>query len=127
MPSAGSASIQTEGFSQGACLASEFVARNAANYGGLIAFNGGLIGPPGTDFHYTGVLSGTPAFLGAGDPDAHVPWPRVRESADVLSALGADVLFRRYPGMPHTISRQELEEARRLLDRTFSRTVKTGS
>jgi predicted esterase len=119
--------IVIAGFSQGACLASEFVSRNAGNYGGLIAFTGGLIGPPGTGFHYTGSLSGTPAFLGAGDPDAHVPWQRVRESADVLSALGADVLLRRYPGMPHTISRQELEEARRLLDRTFSPTVKTGS
>ena len=119
--------IVIAGFSQGACLASEFVARNAANYGGLIAFTGGLIGPPGTDFHYTGSLSGTPAFLGAGDPDAHVPWQRVRESADVLWALGAVVLLRRYPGMPHTISRQELEEARTLLDRTFSPTVKTGS
>ena len=118
--------IVIAGFSQGACLASEFVARNAANYGGLIAFSGGLIGPPGTDFHYTRSLSGTPVFLGASDPDAHVPWQRVRESADVLSALGADVLLRRYPGMPHTISRQELEEARRLLDRTFSPTVKTG-
>ncbi len=119
--------IVIAGFSQGACLASEFVARNAANYGGLIAFTGGLIGPPGTDFHYTGSLSGTPAFLGAGDPDAHVPWQRVRESADVLSALGADVFLRRYPGMPHTITRQELEEARRLLDRTFSPTVKTAA
>jgi predicted esterase len=112
--------IVIAGFSQGACLASEFVARNAANCGGLIAFTGGLIGPPGTDFHNTGSLSGTPVFLGAGDPDAHVPWQRVRESADALSALGADVLLRCYPGMPHTISRQELEEARRLLDRTFS-------
>ena len=119
--------IVIAGFSQGACLASEFVAGNAANYGGLIAFTGGLIGPPGTDFRYTGSLGGTPEFLGAGDTDAHVPWQRVRESADVLSALGADVLLRRYPGMPHTISRQELEEARRLLDRTFSPTVKTGS
>ena len=119
--------IVIAGFSQGACLASEFVARNAVNYGGLIAFSGGLIGQLGTDFHYTGSLSGSPAFLGVGDPDAHVPWRRVRESADVLSALGADVLLRRYPGMPHTIGRQELEEARTLLDRTFSPTVKIGS
>ena len=62
------AKIVIAGFSQGACLASEFVARNAANYGGLIAFTGGLIGPPGTDFHNTGKLSGTPVFLGAGLP-----------------------------------------------------------
>ena len=119
--------IVIAGFSQGACLASEFVARNAANYARLIAFTGGLIGSPGTAFHYAGSLSGTPAFLGAGDPDAHVPWQRVRESADVLSALGAHVLLRRYPRMPHTINLPELEEARRLLDRTFSPTVKTGS
>jgi phospholipase/carboxylesterase len=35
------------GFSQGACLATEFVARNPERYGGLVAFTGGLIGPMG--------------------------------------------------------------------------------
>lgn len=106
--------IVIAGFSQGACLASEFVARHAARYGGLIAFTGGLIGPPGTAFHYAGSLAGTPAFLGAGDPDPHVPWQRVEESAKVLAQMGADVMLRRYPGMPHTISRAELEQARSL-------------
>src|SRR5512133_3027287 len=33
------------GFSQGACLATEFVARHAQRYAGLLAFTGGLIGP----------------------------------------------------------------------------------
>jgi phospholipase/carboxylesterase len=103
------------GFSQGACLASEFVARNAARYGGLIVFSGGLIGPPGTEFRYAGELGGTPAFFGGGDPDAHVPWQRVQESASVLSALGAEVLLRRYARMGHTINQEELEEARRLI------------
>ena len=32
------------GFSQGACLSLEYAARNASNYGGVIAFTGGLIG-----------------------------------------------------------------------------------
>ena len=108
------------GFSQGACLASEFVARNAARYGGLIAFSGGLIGPPGTEFRYAGKLGGTPAFLGGSDPDAHVPWQRVEESAAVLSALGAEVLLRRYPLMGHTINQEELEEARRLITEALS-------
>lgn len=103
------------GFSQGACLATEYVARHAARYGGLLAFTGGLIGPPGTPFQYAGSLAGTPAFLGAGDPDPHVPWQRVEESAAVLSKLGADVVLRRYPGMPHTISREEIAEAKRLI------------
>src|SRR5690606_34672755 len=32
------------GFSQGACMSLEFVARNAKNYGGVAALSGGLIG-----------------------------------------------------------------------------------
>lgn len=115
--------IVIAGFSQGACLASEFVARNAARYGGLIAFTGGLIGPAGTDFHHSGSLAGTPAFLGAGDPDPHVPWERVQESAKVLANMGADVMLKRYPGMPHTITREEIEEAKLLIARTMQSTA----
>ena len=107
--------VVVAGFSQGACLATEFVARNAARYGGLISFTGGLIGPPGTLFNYAGDLQGTPAFLGAGDPDPHVPWERVEESASVLTALGARVTLQRYPGMGHTINRHETAEARRIV------------
>jgi predicted esterase len=110
-----SARVIVAGFSQGACLATEFVARNAARYGGLLGFTGGLIGPPGTQFHYPGDLDGTPVFLGAGDPDPHVPWARVEESAAVLSGLGADVTARRYPGLPHTIAEDEIEEARKIV------------
>jgi len=105
------------GFSQGACLATEFVARNATRYGALLAFTGGLIGPPGTRFSYPGDLSGTPCFFGAGDPDSHVPWERVEESASVFSALGAVVTLRRYSGLPHTINRDEIEQAKKLLSR----------
>jgi phospholipase/carboxylesterase len=105
------------GFSQGACLATEYVATHAVRYGGLVAFTGGLIGPPGTKFKYSGELSGTPCFLGAGDPDPHVPWKRVEESASVLSALGGAVTSRRYPGLPHTINEEEIEQAKQILSR----------
>ncbi len=114
------------GFSQGACLASEFVARNAERYGGLIAFSGGLIGPPGTVFRYTGKLDDTPAFFGGVDPDAHVPWQRVQESASVLSALGADVLLRRYPGMPHAVIQEEIDEAGKLIGKALKSEVSRG-
>jgi len=109
--------IAIAGFSQGACLASEFVARNPAAHGGLIAFTGGLIGPPGTKFNYSGSLPGTEVFLGSGDPDVHVPWERVAETSAVLTTLGANVTLRRYPGMPHTINRDEIAEARKIIAR----------
>ena len=64
------------GFSQGACLATEFVIRNASRYGGMIAFSGGAIGPPGTrwategaDGQTSGNFDGTPMFFGCSDVD----------------------------------------------------------
>ena len=107
------------GFSQGACLATEFVASHPRRYAGLIAFTGGLIGPPGSDLTHTGSLEGTPAFLGSGDPDPHVPFERVQQSATVLTAMGAAVTVRRYPGRPHTITPEELDFAHRLVQDAF--------
>lgn len=108
------------GFSQGACLVSEFAARHPRRYGALIALTGGLIGPPGTPREYPGSLGGTPVFLGTSDPDPHVPFERVQETEAVLSRMGADVELRRYPGMAHTINTDELEAARALLRRMMS-------
>ena len=79
--------ILIAGFSQGACLATEFVASNPARYAGLIAFTGGLIGPLGADLHHEGSLAGTPALFLSGDPDPHVPWQRVVESAAELQRM----------------------------------------
>jgi predicted esterase len=99
------------GFSQGACLASEFVARHARRYGGLLVFSGGLIGPPGTPRHYSGSLDGTPIFLGCSDRDAHIPLERVQESTAVFQQLGAQVTEKIYPAMGHTIIEDELAHA----------------
>ncbi len=105
------------GFSQGACLTSEFAARHPRRYGAVIALTGGLIGPPGTPRNYPGSFAGTPVFLGTSDPDPHVPFERVKETETVLSRMGAKVELRRYPGMPHTINDDELDACRKLLKR----------
>ena len=104
------------GFSQGACLAAEFAARNARRYGGVASLSGGLIGPDGTPRDYEGSLDGTPIFLGCSDVDSHIPAERVRQSAEVLERLGGEVTMRLYPGMGHTIIDNELETVRTMIN-----------
>lgn len=103
------------GFSQGACLTSEFVYRHPARYGGLLVFSGGLIGPPGTTWDDASPLAGMPVFLGCSDVDPHIPKARVQESAAVFDRMGATVTTRLYPGMGHTISDDEIGHARAIL------------
>ncbi|MBS0268716.1 MAG: dienelactone hydrolase family protein, partial [Proteobacteria bacterium] len=103
------------GFSQGACLALEFAARNARRFGGVIALSGGLIGPEGTPRNYAGSLAGTPVFLGCSDVDSHIPLTRVHESTDVLRKLGGDVTEKIYPGMGHTIVQDEVDHVKKIL------------
>jgi phospholipase/carboxylesterase len=105
------------GFSQGACLTLEWAARNARRFGAVIGLSGGLIGPDGTPRDYPGKFDATPVFLGCSDIDDHIPAARVLESADVLRANGADVTDVLYPGMGHTVNRDELEHVQRLIDR----------
>ncbi|RUP07522.1 dienelactone hydrolase family protein [Hyphomicrobium sp.] len=103
------------GFSQGACLALEFAARNARRFGGVVALSGGLIGPEGAPRNYAGSLAGTPVFLGCSDVDSHIPLERVHESTDVLRKLGGDVTEKIYPGMGHTIVQDEVDHVKEIL------------
>ncbi len=107
------------GFSQGACLSTEFIATHPARYAGLFAFTGGLIGPLGMPMNYSGDLQGTPALVASGDPDPHIPWQRVQESADVLEKMNAKVTLRRYPGRAHTVSADEVRYATAILIEAF--------
>ena len=97
------------GFSQGACLSLEFVARHARRYAGVAGLSGGLIGPPGTPRDYAGSADETPVFLGCSDIDPHIPLERVHETADEFRKLGARVDERIYPKMGHTVSRDEID------------------
>lgn len=103
------------GFSQGACLAQEFAARNARRYHAIVGLSGGLIGPPATPRNYAGSFDGTPVFLGCSDIDPHIPVERVHESADVFARMGAAVDTRIYPGMGHTVNLDEIRAVKTLL------------
>ena len=103
------------GFSQGACLILEYVARYAEAYGGVIAFTGGLIGEKLVPENYSGDFQSTPLLITTGDPDPHVPLSRVEESVDILKTLNADVHLKIYPGRTHTILMEEIELANQLI------------
>ena len=66
-----------------------------------------------------GNLGEMPVFLGSGDPDPHVPWDRVEKTGEVLAGDGGSVTMRRYPGRQHTISGEEVDFGKRLVDGVF--------
>lgn len=103
--------IYFAGFSQGACLTLEYVTRHAQQYGGVIAFTGGLIGETLVPENYSGDFGNTSVFIGTGDPDPHVPVTRVQQTVDQLVQQHANVLLKVYKGRPHTISADEIEQA----------------
>lgn len=107
--------IMLLGFSQGACLALEFAARNARRYGGIVGLSGALIGPDDTPRDYKGSLAGTPVFLGCSDVDFHVPKERVHETAEVMRRLGGEVTERLYPNMGHTVNQDEIDFVRGMM------------
>ena len=105
------------GFSQGACLASEFSIRHPRRYGGVLVLSGGLIGPPGTTWDdVTTSLDGTPVFLGCSDIDSHIPMQRVIESEAEFTRLGARVTRILYPGMGHLVNDDEIVHVQAVLD-----------
>ncbi len=115
------------GFSQGACLTLEYVARNPRRLGGVVGLSGGLIGPPGTPRDYEGSLDRTPVFLGCSDRDPHIPEARVHESAEVFRRLGAEVTSRIYPGLGHTANRDEIEFVNGMMAAVASQVTRPGA
>ncbi|WP_236791316.1 alpha/beta hydrolase [Amycolatopsis sp. GM8] len=101
------------GFSQGACLLSEFLARSPRRYAGAALLTGGFIGPDPRSPN--GSLAGMPVFLGTSQYDEWVPLSRVEETAALFRAMDADVTFRVYDDREHLVNDDEIAEVRRLL------------
>jgi predicted esterase len=108
--------IMLFGFSQGACLATEYSARHARRYGGVVALSGGLIGADVTQNNYAGEFAGTPVLLGCSDVDPHIPVARVRDTAAIFRSLGAEVDERIYPGFGHSVNEDEVGRIKEMLD-----------
>jgi predicted esterase len=111
------ARIVLGGFSQGACLAVDALARRPRRLGGVAILSGGLIGadedelilPPADS------LVGVPVLITVTERDAWVPVERVRRSAEALQAAGAEVDLRVFPPGPHGVRPEEVDALRELV------------
>jgi predicted esterase len=108
------------GFSQGACVACEYVRRHGQRWAALIAWTGGLFGPEGSTWDAPNPLDGTPVLLSNSDVDEFVPWPRTEATAAVFRRNGADLILKLYPGRPHIVGDDEIDEARAILRRALA-------
>ena len=105
------------GFSQGACLAAEYVLHHPRCCGALVIFTGAILGTSPSDWRTSGVrLDGMKVLVTGSDVDDWVPEHFVRETADIFASLGADVRIRIYQGRDHVVSDAELVEAQALLE-----------
>lgn len=109
------ANIYFFGFSQGACLTLEFLARNAKQYGGAAAIIGGLIGEKINRSNYKGDFEQTPVFIGTSNPDFHVPIERVYATENILKEMNAGVTLKVYDNFGHSINQDEIEWANKIV------------
>jgi phospholipase/carboxylesterase len=105
------------GFSQGACLTLEYVARHPRRYGAVAALTGGLIGTEEELTRPAPGLAGTPTLVTGVERDAWVPPERTRESAAILAEAGADVDLRVFGPGPHGVREEEVAAVGDLLRR----------
>jgi predicted esterase len=119
------------GFSQGAVLALETFARQGEGLAGVIALSGGLLGTGDGEggptealyghgpkrFDYPGRRDGAKVWLSVHERDPHIPLARVRESATMLTGMGAEVITQVYPGQGHAVMREDVERLRMWLNR----------
>jgi len=105
------------GFSQGACIAVEYALRHPTSVAAIVVFTGGLMGPAGTEWKTAGgqSLKGLSVFLTGSDVDEWITEESTRQTARVLTELGADVDLRIYKGRKHVVSKEELAHAREFL------------
>lgn len=103
------------GFSQGACLVLEQLARDGGPTAGVVAIAGALIGERAVGPQHRARLDGARVVVGVAERDRWVPRDRVEASADQLEAQGARLRRIFTAGDAHTISSEQGAALRELV------------
>lgn len=114
------------GFSQGACVVSEYVARSAHRCAGLVSLTGGLVGARTEELSRPTNVAELPSLFATSDVDELVPLARVRRSAELFTEAGAAVTLAVYADAPHEIVDEAVADCREALTR-IHRAVAAGT
>ena len=108
------------GFSQGACVLSHHLLVRRPMVGAAVLFTGGYIGAETLQAEPGPSLAGTPIVVRSIEDDPFVPARRVRETAALLSSLGAEVDLLIAPGNDHVITDEACASGSRVLERVIA-------
>ena len=110
------------GFSQGACLLSEYLLRDQPHLAGAFLHTGGYLGSPERDWGLSSPsnLSGLTVELCTAREDAWVPLHRVEATRHAFRSLGAAVELTVYDDSEHHLNDDSIRMIRRYL-RSLSR------
>lgn len=104
------------GFSQGACLLSEFLLRTQDRYAGAVLHTGGYLGPDERHWPRAGNgLDGMPVLMSSAAEDAWVPMPRIEATAAAFAEAGALPQLYSYDEPEHHINDDSVVNMRKLL------------
>ena len=113
--------IWVMGFSQGACMAAEFIRQSQQPMGGAILFTGGLFGPQcPTASAQTPLFDGMTMLLSGSHADTWVSAERVTQTANYFEQLGASIHLEIFAEREHRIARSEIDLARGLITASFA-------
>jgi phospholipase/carboxylesterase len=107
--------IALVGFSQGACIVAEHLARRPEPYGAAAILTGALFGEPEADRVPVGSLAELPMFFGIAQDDDWIPVPAVRATVAAFQRAGAACELRVYEPGEHGVNDDEAAAVRALL------------
>jgi phospholipase/carboxylesterase len=95
------------GFSQGACLAIEYLCAGLPPPDAVAALTGCRVGVP-ADGRSASAPAGTPVYLSGGDADPWIPLSAFADAAQSLGARGVKLRADLFPGRAHEVSDAEI-------------------
>jgi phospholipase/carboxylesterase len=114
--------IALVGFSQGACIVAEHLARRPQPYGAAAILTGALFGTP-ADRLPVGSLGGLPIFFGIANDDDWVGVDAVRDTVEAFQRAGARCELHVYDNQEHGVNDEEIVAVRTLLTDLLERSA----